>query len=110
MRLEESYWYSSVYENRMFFDIWVWSFNSGVDSGVFVSDSATFIVTDDLCVEPYNMASSIRLLTDLGITDMSHLEERNLQMSSYQVKVDCSLFTYTVGALVSVLCLYSVTM
>ncbi|KAJ0705926.1 hypothetical protein HanLR1_Chr09g0300981 [Helianthus annuus] len=89
MRFEESYWYSSDYELDPLFR------NSVVGSGVFVSDSATFIVTDDLCVEPYNLASSIRLLTDLGVTDMNHLEERNLQMSSYQVNIDCKLFTYT---------------
>ncbi|KAF5789089.1 hypothetical protein HanXRQr2_Chr09g0366731 [Helianthus annuus] len=88
MRFEESYWYSSDYDL-------VSLFTNSVGSGVFVSDSGTFIVTDDLCVEPYNMASSIRLLTDLGITDMNHLEERNLQMSSYQVNIDCKLFTYT---------------
>ncbi|KAF5789099.1 hypothetical protein HanXRQr2_Chr09g0366861 [Helianthus annuus] len=57
-----------------------WCSNDSVDNdgGVFVSDIATFIVTDDLCVEPYTSAITIRLLTDFGITDMNHLEERNL--------------------------------
>ncbi|KAJ0751924.1 hypothetical protein HanPI659440_Chr09g0318341 [Helianthus annuus] len=75
-----------------------WCSNDSVDNdgGVFVSDIATFIVTDDLCVEPYTSAITIRLLTDFGITDMNHLEERNLEMSSYQVKVYPSYaFTYT---------------
>ncbi|XP_076937103.1 uncharacterized protein LOC143604547 [Bidens hawaiensis] len=52
--------------------------------GVFVSDIANFIITHDLCVEPYSSASSIRLLAELGITDMNHLEERSLEMSSSQ--------------------------
>ncbi|XP_076939079.1 uncharacterized protein LOC143607564 [Bidens hawaiensis] len=53
--------------------------------GVFVSNTATFVITDDLCVEPYTSASSIRLLTDFGVTDINHLEERNLDLSSHQV-------------------------
>ncbi|KAK1418509.1 hypothetical protein QVD17_27654 [Tagetes erecta] len=60
---------------------------SFVSSGasVFVSDIETYIVTDDLCVEPYTSAISIRLLADFGITDMNHLEERSIEMSSYQM-------------------------
>ncbi|KAM0003125.1 hypothetical protein Hdeb2414_s0297g00860121 [Helianthus debilis subsp. tardiflorus] len=83
MGFQESNWHSGVFE---------------VSSSVFVSDTATFIVTDDLCVEPYNLARSIRLLTDLGITNINHIEERNLQISSYQVKVDCS-YEFIIGML-----------
>lgn len=79
MGLTEVYWYS-----------YVWG-----TSGVYVSDMETYIVTDDLCVEPYTSARSIQLLADLGITDMNHIEERSIEMSSYQVKVDRSYaFTY----------------
>ncbi|MFS7965942.1 hypothetical protein Hanom_Chr09g00768071 [Helianthus anomalus] len=48
--------------------------------GVFVSERATFIVTDDLCVMPYTSANSIRLLTGLGITDKSCLEDLMLDI------------------------------
>ncbi|XP_076884098.1 uncharacterized protein LOC143533120 [Bidens hawaiensis] len=74
-----------------------------VGGGGFVSDIANFIITDDLCVEPSSSATSIRLLKDLGITDMNHLEETRLEMSSYQMlyflklalSIDCP-FTYLV--------------
>ncbi|MFS7965944.1 hypothetical protein Hanom_Chr09g00768091 [Helianthus anomalus] len=71
--------------------------------GVFVSERATFIVTDDLCVMPYTSANSIRLLTGLGITDKSCLEDLMLDMGRKQIlnllKVALSLdavFTYLV--------------
>ncbi|KAJ0524572.1 hypothetical protein HanHA300_Chr09g0301991 [Helianthus annuus] len=75
-----------------------------VGSGsVFVSERATFIVTDDLCVMPYTSANSIRLLTGLGITDKSCLEDLMLDMGREQIvnllKVALSLdavFTYLV--------------
>ncbi|KAL8239768.1 hypothetical protein R6Q59_016335 [Mikania micrantha] len=74
-----------------------------VGVGVFVSDTATFIITDDLRVEPYTSASCIRLLAYLGITDANHVEERNIEMSSDQILhffkmalvIDCP-FTYLV--------------
>ncbi|KAL8239762.1 hypothetical protein R6Q59_016329 [Mikania micrantha] len=74
-----------------------------VGAGVFVSDTATFIITDDLRVEPYTSASCIRLLAYLGITDTNHVEERNIEMSSDQILhffkmalvIDCP-FTYLV--------------
>ncbi|KAK9069540.1 hypothetical protein SSX86_011444 [Deinandra increscens subsp. villosa] len=47
---------------------------------VFVSETTNFIVTDDFCVMPYTAACSIRLLADLGVTDMNHLEERKMVM------------------------------
>ncbi|KAJ0705937.1 hypothetical protein HanLR1_Chr09g0301091 [Helianthus annuus] len=54
---------------------------------VFVSDIATIIISDNLCVEPYTSESGIRLLTDCGITDTSYLEERKLDMCSNEVIV-----------------------
>ncbi|KAK1418513.1 hypothetical protein QVD17_27658 [Tagetes erecta] len=56
-----------------------------VGGGVFVSDTATYIVTDDLSVLPYTSESVFNLLTSIGVTDMSHLEERNLFMNRQQV-------------------------
>ncbi|KAF5789095.1 hypothetical protein HanXRQr2_Chr09g0366811 [Helianthus annuus] len=77
--------------------------DGGWDSGVFVSDIATFIVTDDLCVMPHTSATSIRLLTDCGITNKSCLEEIKLDMGRDQIlyflKAALSLnsvFTYLV--------------
>ncbi|KAF5766520.1 hypothetical protein HanRHA438_Chr15g0728471 [Helianthus annuus] len=74
-----------------------------VGGGVFVSERATFIVPDDLCVMPYTSANSIRLLTGLGIVDKSCLEDLMLDMGREQIlnllKVALSLdvvFTYLV--------------
>ncbi|KAJ0524564.1 hypothetical protein HanHA300_Chr09g0301911 [Helianthus annuus] len=71
--------------------------------GVFVSDIVTFIVTDDLCVMPYTSASSIQLVTRLGISDKSCLEEIKLDMGCEEIlnllKMALSLdsvFTYIV--------------
>ncbi|KAK1418514.1 hypothetical protein QVD17_27659 [Tagetes erecta] len=52
---------------------------------VFASDIATFIVTDDLCIMPYTSATSIRLLTDLGISDNSRLEEKHVYIGCEQI-------------------------
>ncbi|XP_076935936.1 uncharacterized protein LOC143602838 [Bidens hawaiensis] len=57
----------------------------GGSGSVFVSEIATFIVTDDFSVMPSTTAGSIQLLTDLGITDMSHLEEMKLDMGWQQM-------------------------
>lgn len=56
-----------------------------VSGGVFASDIVTFIVTDDLCIMPYTSATIIRLLTDLGFTDNSRLEEKNIYIGCEQV-------------------------
>ncbi|KAJ0705909.1 hypothetical protein HanOQP8_Chr09g0307571 [Helianthus annuus] len=65
------------------------SYNSNVrvvgGGGVFVSDVATFIFTDDFPMMPYSVTSLFGILTDLGINDTSHLEEKNLDLSSKQV-------------------------
>ncbi|GKE33363.1 RNA-directed DNA polymerase, eukaryota, reverse transcriptase zinc-binding domain protein [Tanacetum coccineum] len=58
--------------------------NDNVDRAVFVSDSATFIVTDDLCVMPHTLGRCIQLLIDLGVTDPSHLEERTIEIGRGQ--------------------------
>ncbi|KAI7725306.1 hypothetical protein M8C21_017947 [Ambrosia artemisiifolia] len=75
----------------------------GGRGGVFVSDIATFIVTDDLRVMPYTSASSIQLLTDIGITDYSCLDNLKLDMGCEEIlhllKMALSLdfvFTYLV--------------
>ncbi|KAK9078682.1 hypothetical protein SSX86_002739 [Deinandra increscens subsp. villosa] len=59
--------------------------NVFVGGGMFVSDIATFIVTDDLSVIPYSAAGILRLLADLGINDTSLLEERKLDLDSKQM-------------------------
>ncbi|XP_076884111.1 uncharacterized protein LOC143533133 [Bidens hawaiensis] len=71
--------------------------------GLFVSDIATYIVTDDLYVMPYSSATCIRLLTYHGITDKSCLEDIKLDFGReqmlYFLKVALSLdsvFTYLV--------------
>ncbi|KAK9074318.1 hypothetical protein SSX86_006916 [Deinandra increscens subsp. villosa] len=57
----------------------------GADGGVFVSDIATFIVTDDFSVMPYTATDVFRLLKNCGITDLTHLEERKLNLCSEQM-------------------------
>ncbi|KAK1416889.1 hypothetical protein QVD17_26008 [Tagetes erecta] len=56
-----------------------------VDGGVFVSVIATFMVTDDLSVTPYTATGCIQLLTDLGITDTSNLEELKIDIGCTQM-------------------------
>lgn len=53
--------------------------------GVFVSDVTTFIVTDDLRVMQNSLGSSIKVLCDLGITDVSQLENRTFDVGLDQV-------------------------
>ncbi|KAJ9550877.1 hypothetical protein OSB04_014922 [Centaurea solstitialis] len=57
------------------------------DPGVFVSSLTTFIVTDDLCVMPNSLDSSVRLLRDLGFTDASQLEEKTLDIGREQMVI-----------------------
>nr|GEZ16269.1 retrotransposon-related protein [Tanacetum cinerariifolium] len=54
--------------------------NDNVGRAVFVSDTATFIVNDDLCVMPHTPGCAIQLLIDLGVTDTIHLEERTVEI------------------------------
>ncbi|KAJ0751897.1 hypothetical protein HanPI659440_Chr09g0318051 [Helianthus annuus] len=65
------------------------SYNSNVcvvvGGGVFVSDVATFIITGDFSVLPYSATGLFGILTDLGINDTGHLEEKTLDLSSKQV-------------------------
>ncbi|KAJ9550878.1 hypothetical protein OSB04_014923 [Centaurea solstitialis] len=59
--------------------------DNGDSNGVFVSDISTFIVTDDLCVMPYTPGCCIQLLRDAGVTDMSFLEERSVDIGQEQI-------------------------
>ncbi|MFS7965969.1 hypothetical protein Hanom_Chr09g00768341 [Helianthus anomalus] len=61
---------------------------------VFVSDIATIIISDDLCVEPYTSERCIRLLTDCGITDTSYIEERKLDMCFNEVIVFVNMMCF----------------
>lgn len=55
------------------------------DGGVFVSDVAKFIISDDLRVMPNTLGCSIQLLRDLGITEVTGLENRTFDMGLDQV-------------------------
>ncbi|KAI7743917.1 hypothetical protein M8C21_032028 [Ambrosia artemisiifolia] len=57
----------------------------GDGDGVFVSDIATFIVTDDFSVLPYSATSIFGILTDFGIDDTSYLEEKTIDLSFEQM-------------------------
>ncbi|KAJ0705931.1 hypothetical protein HanLR1_Chr09g0301031 [Helianthus annuus] len=61
------------------------NYNDCFGGAVFVSDIVTFIVTEDLCVMPYSSANSIRLLTKVGITNTSSLEDIKLDMDCKQM-------------------------
>ncbi|KAJ0805893.1 hypothetical protein HanPI659440_Chr02g0083481 [Helianthus annuus] len=63
--------------------------------GVFVYNLTTFIVTDDLRVIPNSPGSSIQLLCELGITDVSCLDN-----ISFNIGVD-QIFNLLEGALAS---------
>ncbi|MFS7914549.1 hypothetical protein Hanom_Chr02g00154751 [Helianthus anomalus] len=65
------------------------------DGGVFVYNLTTFIVTDDLRVIPNSPGSSIQLLCELGITDVSCLDN-----ISFNIGVD-QIFNLLEGALAS---------
>ncbi|XP_071729648.1 uncharacterized protein [Rutidosis leptorrhynchoides] len=56
-----------------------------LDGSVFVSDVATFLVSDDLRVTPNTSGSTFQFLSDLGATDASQLEERTFDIGQEQV-------------------------
>nr|XP_043629776.1 uncharacterized protein LOC122601065 [Erigeron canadensis] len=58
-----------------------------LDGGVFVSDVASFIVTDDLRVMPNASGCTIQLLRDLGINDVSELENRTFDIGRDQMLI-----------------------
>ncbi|KAK4437890.1 hypothetical protein Salat_0123100 [Sesamum alatum] len=45
------------------------------DAGVFTEHKASFLISDDLWMSPNLVGSSIKILNDLGITDIDGLEE-----------------------------------
>ncbi|KAM0036819.1 hypothetical protein Hdeb2414_s0014g00430841 [Helianthus debilis subsp. tardiflorus] len=53
--------------------------------GVFVSDLSSYIVTDDLRVMPNSPDSIVQLLCELGITDVSCLEEKQFGIGLDQI-------------------------
>ncbi|KAJ9550995.1 hypothetical protein OSB04_015040 [Centaurea solstitialis] len=71
--------------------------DNGDSNGVFVSDVSTFIVTDDLCVMPYTPGCCIQLLRDAGVTDMSFLEERSVDIGQEQI-LDLLRFALSCGS------------
>ncbi|KAK1398298.1 hypothetical protein POM88_008161 [Heracleum sosnowskyi] len=60
------------------------STNEG-DKGVFVTDSASFVIQDDLKVIPSNLARTLDILKSSGITDFGVLEERILKIGSSEI-------------------------
>ncbi|XP_076934782.1 uncharacterized protein LOC143601193 [Bidens hawaiensis] len=50
------------------------------EGGVFVSDLASYIVTDDLCVMPNSPISIVQLLCELGITAVSFLDAMTIDI------------------------------
>lgn len=55
------------------------------NGGVFVTETATFIITDDLRVMPNFPASVLGLLCELGIKDMMFFEKNSLNIGLKEV-------------------------
>ncbi|XP_076954918.1 uncharacterized protein LOC143629564 [Bidens hawaiensis] len=55
------------------------------EGGVFVSDFASYIVTDDLCVMPNSPISIVQLLCELEITAVSFLDEMTIDIGLDQI-------------------------
>ncbi|KAK2972223.1 hypothetical protein RJ640_014281 [Escallonia rubra] len=54
-------------------------------SGVFVTETASFIITDDLQIMPNLLGTTVALLSNHGKTDMNVLEERTLKVRVEEV-------------------------
>ncbi|KAK2966149.1 hypothetical protein RJ640_018402 [Escallonia rubra] len=54
-------------------------------SGVFVTETASFIITDDLQIMPNLLGTTLALLSNHGKTDMNVLEERTLKVRVEEV-------------------------
>ncbi|KAK3031359.1 hypothetical protein RJ639_036067 [Escallonia herrerae] len=54
-------------------------------SGVFVTETASFIITDDLQIMPNLLGTTVALFSDHGKTDMNVLEERTLKVRVEEV-------------------------
>ncbi|KAK2966152.1 hypothetical protein RJ640_018405 [Escallonia rubra] len=54
-------------------------------SGVFVTEKASFIITDDLQIMPNLLGTTVALLSTHGKTDMNVLEERTLKVGVEEV-------------------------
>ncbi|XP_022004518.1 uncharacterized protein LOC110902087 [Helianthus annuus] len=59
--------------------------NGNMTGGVFVSDLTSYIVTDDLRVMPNSPDFIVQLLCELGVTDVSSLEEKSFGIGIDQI-------------------------
>ncbi|XP_074350257.1 uncharacterized protein LOC141689765 [Apium graveolens] len=64
--------------------MWASSINEG-DKGVFVTDTTSFIIQDDLKVIPSNLAITLNMLKGRGITDFGVLEEKTLKLGASEI-------------------------
>ncbi|KAK1373932.1 hypothetical protein POM88_030125 [Heracleum sosnowskyi] len=55
------------------------------DEGVFVADTSSFVISDDLRVIPNNPASTLAILESIGIKDFDVLEENKLQLGPNEI-------------------------
>ncbi|KAK1398294.1 hypothetical protein POM88_008157 [Heracleum sosnowskyi] len=58
---------------------------SEANEGVFLSQTASFVISDDLHVTPNTMDSTIRILESTGIKEFGVLEEKMLQIGSSEI-------------------------
>ncbi|KAK1398295.1 hypothetical protein POM88_008158 [Heracleum sosnowskyi] len=66
-------------------DVYMCASTNEGDKGVFVTDSASFVIQDDLKVIPSNLARTLDILKSSGITDFEVLEERTLKLGSSEI-------------------------
>lgn len=62
---------------------------SEANEGVFLSQTASFVIIDDLHVTPNTMGSTLGILESTGITEFGLLEEKMLQIGSSEVTKYC---------------------
>jgi len=70
-----------------------WGKRGGVvtDDGVFVRGGISYATTDNLQVVPADTDNLMNLLHDLGIEDITMLEEKTLELGTEEVSTSCCM-------------------
>ena len=94
-----AFYYSSVPDvpcqqcGKSFDDMMRWGKRGGVvtDDGVFVRGGISYATTDNLQVVPADTDNLMNLLHDLGIEDITMLEEKTLELGTEEVSTSCCM-------------------
>lgn len=63
------------------------SITAGGYEGIFVSESASFIITDDLRIKENSVAESLSIINNLGIKDMTNIESLSISFGLKEVRM-----------------------